>query len=778
MTWIRSNKALFVMLLVVVLIALMPLYGVLFPPLADLPQQVLVNKLLWEKLSGASHLDLEISRFLGYRLPSAIMVTIITACKLCGVPLLYLPRAIVMALISLHVVVVVTILYCSLQSHSWKSRALAVCFSVPAVAAMYSSSWFVGFIGFTLGITLLIPAILFTERFLRSGRAIDAALVFIFLALVYAAHPFALSFWFLWCVSRSLAAIVMRSFFREWKKLILLGVLFLPIVLYHVAATKGNELAPSTQSFRSQSPFVSPREWYQIRLQGLLHGAYLKADETADSRAFALAAIGLILFSSFLAFRFPGNQDLKKAVLASLILILITSWINEKFIPVPGGHWLAYDFRFTSTTYVLALALAGIVLIRFLPLATDRLRYKLLFVLLALFAVFPSTLHLLEVRKAYARFDTQARQYMTKIFNHEEPAGVALPRSRWYLDATFLKRYICLQQADCNPAGTLFQNLGGDIYPVKLKSANRVLPADAPAADLTAGLTNGFKGGEGYAGGQFSKPRGIATESHGNLYVADSGNGRIQVFDTEGKLLLAFGRTGSGSGEFKEPNGIAVDALGQIYVVDAANHKLMRFGPDGKFSKEWKGPDSGFYGPRDIAIGGDNHLYIVDQGRARIVKFDPATESFTSWGTSGSGAGQFLQATGLAIGGNFVFVADLGNDRIQVFDLDGKFIRQWEVPIWGKYVWHYPDIAFDERAKRLYVTNGWRKEVVVFGIDGSFLGHVKPTSPGELKNPSSLVLSNDGKRLYVLNTGSVVFDAGEPSISLLEVAGIEASIKK
>ena len=478
-SWIRANKAWCAMLVVVVVIALVPLYGILFPPLADLPQQILVNKLLWEKLSGVSHLDLEVSRFLGYRLPSVLMLVIITASKLSGISFVYLPRIVVMALIALHAITVVAILCGSLKKYSWKSCALAACFCVPAVVAMYSASWFVGFIGFTLGITLLIPAIFFTERFLGSGRLIHAAMVMLVLGMVYAAHPFALVFWLLWCFSRALAAIAMRSIPLEWKRLVLLGFLFLPIVLYHVSATRGSELAPSSEALRGQSPFVSVKDWYQIRVLGLVNGGYLKADETADSRAFALAAIGLVLLSTFLVFRSQGNQELKKAAVASLILVFVGSWVNEKFIPVPGGHWLAYDYRFSSAAYILVLAIAGIIFIRLLPDKTDRLRYRLAFVVLACISVLSSAAHLIEVRKAYARFDGQARQYMAKIFVHEEPMGVILPRSRWYLDTAFLRRYICLQQADCNPAGTLFQSLGGDIFG-KVKSTND-LPPDALA---------------------------------------------------------------------------------------------------------------------------------------------------------------------------------------------------------------------------------------------------------------------------------------------------------
>ena len=59
-------------------------------------------------------------------------------------------------------------------------------------------------------------------------------------------------------------------------------------------------------------------------------------------------------------------------------------------------------------------------------------------------------------------------------------------------------------------------------------------------------------------------------------------------------------------------------------------------------------PEGGFYGPRDIAFGPNKQLYVIDQGLTRIAKFDPATESFTVWGSSGAGEGQFNEATNMS----------------------------------------------------------------------------------------------------------------------------------
>ena len=72
-------------------------------------------------------------------------------------------------------------------------------------------------------------------------------------------------------------------------------------------------------------------------------------------------------------------------------------------------------------------------------------------------------------------------------------------------------------------------------------------------------------GSEGTGDGQFREPHGMAVDSSGNIYVADTGNHRIQVFDTKGRFIRQFGSRGSGNGQFDEPYGVAVDSSGNIY---------------------------------------------------------------------------------------------------------------------------------------------------------------------------------------------------------------------
>ena len=470
----RDNKALFLMVLSVVLIALVPLYGILFPPLVDLPEHLLMSKLLWEKLSGASHLDLEISSFLGYRLFPALMMIAIPFCKLWGISLVYLPRIATGALISLHGIVVSRILYSALKDKSWRSCLIAIGFSLPATVCMYSACWFIGFVNYTLAVTVLIPAIFLTEKFLRSGKPGDASLLFLALLMVYVAHPFALTFWCLWCLSRAITSIVTTAFVREWKKLVLLGAVFLPIVLYHVWVTGGTALALSSHSVMARFPFVSLNDWLQHRFWFLLDGSFFGADDAADPRLFGLMALGFILVSTVIAFSSNKDQSIRKVALSSVLFFVLSSWVNAKIFPIPDGFWLGYEFRFIATAFAICLAVAGVILIRSLPVLVGNAQGRTIVAFLVSLSVLASADHLVDVRKAYRRFDGRARKYMAKVFDQVEPTGIDLPHSRYHPDGSFLRHYICLKQSDCMPPDSNFalfsaSNAAGDLYPVKMK---------------------------------------------------------------------------------------------------------------------------------------------------------------------------------------------------------------------------------------------------------------------------------------------------------------------
>jgi NHL repeat len=121
----------------------------------------------------------------------------------------------------------------------------------------------------------------------------------------------------------------------------------------------------------------------------------------------------------------------------------------------------------------------------------------------------------------------------------------------------------------------------------------RTLPATPQMSprqfnSLPKSATSMFEGGKGTDNGQFDSPTGIAVDNKGNIFVADTGNGRIEKFSPTGVFLNSVGRQGTGYGQLGAPNGIAIDKANNIYVADAGNHVLEKLVPNGTAIAEWE----------------------------------------------------------------------------------------------------------------------------------------------------------------------------------------------
>ena len=129
---------------------------------------------------------------------------------------------------------------------------------------------------------------------------------------------------------------------------------------------------------------------------------------------------------------------------------------------------------------------------------------------------------------------------------------------------------------------------------------------------------------EGSGEKEFKSPCGIACDSTGKVYVADTGNNRIQVFTTEGTFLRMFGKHGCGSGELDGPYGIAIDSNGMVYVSEDGNHRVSVFTLEGQFVTSFgrKGVGPGeFDGPRGLAVDENEVLYVCDYYNCRVQVF-------------------------------------------------------------------------------------------------------------------------------------------------------------
>lgn len=135
-------------------------------------------------------------------------------------------------------------------------------------------------------------------------------------------------------------------------------------------------------------------------------------------------------------------------------------------------------------------------------------------------------------------------------------------------------------------------------------------------------------GKRGAGPGEFNFPRDVAIGRDGQIYVVDSGNFRIQVFDRDGRYLQAFGRVGRQLGQFARPKEAATDNDGNLYVVDTAFGNIQIFNPDGDLllfmgdRSEQDGPAK-YMLPSGVYVDEDGRVYMVDQWFRKIDVFRP-----------------------------------------------------------------------------------------------------------------------------------------------------------
>ena len=261
-------------------------------------------------------------------------------------------------------------------------------------------------------------------------------------------------------------------------------------------------------------------------------------------------------------------------------------------------------------------------------------------------------------------------------------------------------------------------------------------PADPVAPDRTFGEP-------GSAPGQFAEPRGIAVDAHGSVYVADTKNHRIQVFDGTGRFLRSMGAKGNGDGQLNEPNGVAVDENGDVWVADTWNNRIVQFAADGRFQKAFADPDKALFGPRGILVSRGT-VYVTDTGNKRVIRFDRQGRHIGDWGSDGNHPGQFVEPVGIAAdAAGRIAIADTGNHRVQVFDPEGKFLREFRVNGWKDF-YTEPHLVVGP-SDSVIVTDSWGARCASYDANGNF---TRSWATDGLRAPTGIALDTFG-RLYV-----------------------------
>ncbi|MEW5958315.1 MAG: flippase activity-associated protein Agl23 [Chloroflexota bacterium] len=262
--------------------------------------------------------------------------------------------------------------------------------------------------------------------------------------------------------------------------------------------------------------------------------------------------------------------------------------------------------------------------------------------------------------------------------------------------------------------------------PIQLAQAAALDPYEGKRTEIDALQV---WGSNGHDDGQFITPRNLAVGPDGQIYVADSGNHRIQVFDSQGNFVMKWGSEGTGPGQFNEPWGIVVAPDGAIFVADTWNHRIQVFSPTGQFLRAFgsfanvqhdaQAEPGKFWGPRGLALDAAGNLYVTDTGNKRVQKFTPDGQFLQAWGGGGIIPGAFEEPVGIDIDpqGN-IYVADVWNQRVQKFDANFSPLLQWDVVGWeSESVVNKPFLVV-EPAGRVFVSDPEGYRIIAYKPDG------------------------------------------------------------
>jgi sugar lactone lactonase YvrE len=229
-------------------------------------------------------------------------------------------------------------------------------------------------------------------------------------------------------------------------------------------------------------------------------------------------------------------------------------------------------------------------------------------------------------------------------------------------------------------------------------------------------------------------------------------------------------------GMFLNPQHLAVDSEDNIYVTDLGNSRVQKFDEQGTYVRSWGSQGSGpgeFSHPSGIAVI-DDYVFIVDRALDTVQKFDNLGNFVMQWGGFGSGNGEFRSPNGIAISDDkFVYVVDTGNNRIQKFTLDGEYVSGFGQS--GKRAGNFIspiDIAVDSEGK-LFVTDPGNNRINVYNDDGKFLRTLDSSVGGFKISPRGIVV-DESDNIYIgdqRNNRIIQFNQYGFALSIFGVTG-------
>ncbi len=271
---------------------------------------------------------------------------------------------------------------------------------------------------------------------------------------------------------------------------------------------------------------------------------------------------------------------------------------------------------------------------------------------------------------------------------------------------------------------------------------------------------NGTEWGAGKSGA-FIDLADIATDSAGNIYVVDQGAHKVRKFsspkppkkmDDVPKQVLEWGSSGSADGQFNSPWGITIDGDDNVYVADTGNHRIQKFDTFGKHVLTWGGfgtTEGRFNSPIGIATDGGGNVYVADRENNRVQKFDASGNFHSKIGSAGCATRKYclykpwaIEVTPDHVGTKtvdetMIYTTSRAQHRVQEFDASGKWLRDLHIthPVGigvgrSGYVWVARDwdLKPEARKETEQYHLSWGQLYKVLGVSKTFESGWKKTT--------------------------------------------------
>jgi PKD repeat protein len=294
----------------------------------------------------------------------------------------------------------------------------------------------------------------------------------------------------------------------------------------------------------------------------------------------------------------------------------------------------------------------------------------------------------------------------------------------------------------------------------------------------------------------FNAPHGVAVDSDGNIFLTEYAGYRLIKLNAAGTPQWSVGEGGVYSsdnthfgGLWDGPAGVAVDSSGNAYVADTDNHRVQKCTSSGSCSTfagitgEPGSDNDHLEDPFDVAVDADGNVYVADQDNHRVQKCTLASVCTTFAGVTDiadSDNVHFSGPMGVAVDADgYVYVADAWNNRVQKCAPDGSCTTFAGVTgEWGEdfgHFWDPRDVAVDDQG-RVYVADIYHQRVQVFDSEGAYLttiGNAWGSKTGELRHAAGVAVDDQGN-LYVadeLNARVQKFALGVPDWQQVNING-------